>query len=171
MCALSACAAPLAGSAITQSAGAAPSQFTDPFAYCAVVDTLDEPDARYVGPKVPDTVAVGLRKAMNLPDTAPVQPLVEHSVWRCMARKVFACNFGANLPCTTKANMDQTPTAALNDFCKTKPQSGFIPAVVTGRATVYEWRCANGVAEVARKRTQPDAQGYLSDIWYEIAAP
>jgi hypothetical protein len=33
--------------------------FTDPFAYCAAVGTVDAPDSRYTGPKVPEAVAQG----------------------------------------------------------------------------------------------------------------
>ena len=37
--------------------------YTDPFAYCASVGTIDVPDARYDGPKLPDVIARGLRAA------------------------------------------------------------------------------------------------------------
>jgi hypothetical protein len=42
---------------------------------------------------------------------------------------------------------------------------------VTGRATVYEWRCASGAPEVVRQVVEVDAQGFLKDIWYQIPAP
>src|SRR5215213_4012987 len=35
--------------------------YSDPFAYCAAVGTLDEPDARYTGEAVPDVIAEGIR--------------------------------------------------------------------------------------------------------------
>ncbi|MER3445858.1 MAG: hypothetical protein C4291_03035 [Candidatus Dadabacteria bacterium] len=41
--------------------------------------------------------------------------------------------------------------------------------VVTGHETVYEWRCNNGMPEIVRESTQPDARGFLSNIWYEIS--
>jgi hypothetical protein len=44
-----------------------------------------------------------------------------------------------------------------------------IPAVVTGRAIVYEWKCTNGVPEIMRQFAQPDAQGFLSHIWYAVS--
>lgn len=47
--------------------------FTDPFAYCAAVGTIDAPDARYAGPKVPESIARGLQAALNAPDM-PQQP-------------------------------------------------------------------------------------------------
>jgi hypothetical protein len=41
--------------------------FTHPFAYCAALGTIDAPDSRYTGPKVPDVVAQGLKKAFGAP--------------------------------------------------------------------------------------------------------
>jgi hypothetical protein len=77
-------------------------QFGDPFAYCAVLGTIDAPDSRYTGPKVPEVVAQGLKKAFGAP-------------------------------------------------------------------AVYEWTCAKDMPEVVRQFTQPDARGFLSNIWYAIS--
>jgi hypothetical protein len=57
----------------------------------------------------------------------------------------------------------------MTNFCQDKPQAEVIPAVVTGRATVYEWKCTNGVPEIMRQFDQPDARGFLSHIWYAIS--
>jgi hypothetical protein len=43
--------------------------------------------------------------------------------------------------------------------------------VVTGRATVYEWRCAAAVPVIERQFTVPDSRGYLKHIWHEIPPP
>jgi hypothetical protein len=142
--------------------------YTDPFAYCAEMGTIDAPDASYTGPAVPESVARGLQTALNAPDT-PLDMLQNGSTWRCMDGKVMACFVGANLPCEAKANIDKTPTQEEIDFCTANPDSDFIPAVVTGRETVYEWRCTNGAPEIVRQVSQPDAQGFLSEIWYEVS--
>jgi hypothetical protein len=145
-----------------------PATYTDPFAYCATVGTVDAPDARYTGEKMPEAVAKGLQVALNAPDT-PIDVLTNGSVWRCMDGSVYACFVGANLPCEAKADTERTPTQAEKDFCAENPNSDFIPMVVTGRETVYEWRCSNGVPEIVRQFDEPDARGFLSSIWYEIA--
>ncbi len=145
-----------------------PATYTDPFAYCAAVGNMDAPDARYSGAQVPEVLARGLQKALNAPDT-PLEVLINGSFWRCMDGKVYACFVGANLPCQAKANTDRTPTQAENDFCQQNVNADFIPMVVTGRETVYEWRCKDGVPEIARQFAQPDARGFLPDIWYEIS--
>ena len=141
----------------------------DPFAYCATVGTIDAPDARWTGPKTPDAIVRGLRKAMNMPANAPVDPIAPSTFWRCMSGKVYACTVGANIPCQEKADTNRTPSAAMNDFCKANPTSDFIPAYVTGRATVYDWKCANGTATINKQLTQPDARGFLAMFWYEIS--
>ena len=43
-----------------------------------------------------------------------------------------------------------------------------IPASVTGRGTVYEWRCQDGVPGIVGQVFEPDAQGCISDFWYEL---
>jgi hypothetical protein len=154
-------ASPFAGSEQTAT-------YTDPFAYCAAVGTIDTPDGRYVGAKVDPAIAVGLRKAFGLPTTAPLAPFMRNTFWRCMKGKVFACTIGANLPCQEKANTSQTPTQGMVDFCKTKPNADVIPAYVTGRATVYLWRCKEGVPQVVKQLTKPDGRGFLANIWYQI---
>jgi len=81
-----------------------------------------------------------------------------------MDGSVYACFVGANLPCETKANTDRTPTQEETNYCQQNPNSDFIPAVVTGRETAYEWRCLDGAPAIVKQLSQPDAQGFLSDI-------
>jgi hypothetical protein len=40
---------------------------------------------------------------------------------------------------------------------------------VTGRETVYEWRYLDDVTDMQKQLSQPDAQGFLSYIWYKIS--
>jgi hypothetical protein len=169
---LSACAgAPTSigpGGAITPPGVATPASFTDPFAYCAAVGSLDSPDARYTGPQVPEAIAQGLKQAMQLPSSAPIEPLRHLTIWRCMDGKVYACNRGANIPCEEKANTERTPSAEMKEFCSANPTAEFIPAAVTGRATVYQWSCVNGQPSIAKQLAQPDARGFISSFWYTI---
>lgn len=142
--------------------------YTDPFAYCEAAGTIDAPGEEYTGPALPETVARGLQTALNAPDL-PFEMLQNGSVWRCVEGQVYACFVGANLPCEAKVNLDKTPTQEMTDFCTANPDSDFVPAVVTGRETVYEWRCTNSTPEIVRQVSEPDAQGFFSEIWYEIS--
>jgi hypothetical protein len=154
--------------ALAQPASGAES-FTDPFAYCAAVKTIDAPDARYQGPTVPESIARGLQKATGAPagDFAPFS----NSYWRCMDGKLYACTVGANLPCTAKADASRTPGPELATYCKEQPEADVIPAYVTGRETVYAWRCRGGAPVIERQVAQADARGFIAGIWYEIPPP
>jgi putative hemolysin len=143
------------------------SLYSDPLAYCAAVGTIDTPDERYTGPKMPDSIVQGMIKQEIVSADAPLE-FQQNAVWRCMNNSVWVCHFGANLPCLEKADMSQAPTPAMEDFCKTNSTAENIPAAVTGRATVYEWRCKNGEPEVVRQLFTVDPQGYLADFWYEL---
>ena len=143
--------------------------FADPFAYCAAVDTMDGPDARYTGPHIPDPVINGFKRAAGLESsTEPMDMLRQTTIWRCMDRKVYACNFGANLPCDLKANIDRTPSPGLAEYCKSNPDSEVVPMSVTGHDTIYSWRCVKDTPQVLDQISQVDAAGYLSQIWYLI---
>jgi hypothetical protein len=146
-----------------------PATFSDPFAYCAAFGTIDAPDSRYTGPKVPEAVAQGLKKAFGAPADAPLEPFLHNTFWRCMNGQVYACTVGANLPCQERADVSRRPTQGMTTFCQNNPHAEVIPAFVTGRATVYAWQCTSGVPEVAQQFARPDAQGFLSNIWYAIS--
>ncbi len=163
----------LASAGCSSASGAAPTSpptaFTDPFAYCSAVGTIDAPDARYTGPKVPETIINGFKKAAGLESsTEPSDVFRKATIWRCMGGKVYACNFGANLTCDAKADTNKTPTQAMADYCTVNPGSDFIPMSVTGHATVYSWRCSQSVPELVQQIATVDPQGYLAQIWYPI---
>lgn len=143
-------------------------RFADPFAYCAAVGSIDAPDGRYTGPKVPGAVAQGLKQAMGVSADAPSAPFARNSLWRCMGGKVYACTIGANLPCSEKADVSRSPGKPLLDYCRQNAGADVVPMVVTGRATVFEWRCDGATPAIVRQVTHADAEGYLAGIWYEI---
>jgi hypothetical protein len=146
-----------------------PATYADPFAYCAAVGTIDTPDTSYTGDKVPDEIVTGYLKAANLVNsTEPMDLLKQSTSWRCMGGQVYACNVGANLPCDSKANTDQTPTQAMTDYCTANPSSDVIPASVTGHDSIYSWKCVKDTATIDKQVDQPDAAGFLSSIWYQI---
>jgi hypothetical protein len=149
--------------------GAGPARsYTDPFSYCGAVGTIDAPDLRYTGAAVPPAIAQGLRQAFKAPADAPLEVFTRGTSWRCVDGKVHACHVGTNLPCDEKADTSRTPSAPIAEFCRQNPGAPVVPMVVTGRATVYEWRCAASAPVIERQFAVPDSQGYLKNIWYEI---
>ncbi|MDR3575939.1 MAG: hypothetical protein P4L50_18910 [Anaerolineaceae bacterium] len=145
-----------------------PVTFTDPFAYCAAVVNMDQPDASFVGPKMPDVVANGLKKASGASADAPIELFKQGGFWRCMDGKVYACTVGANLPCDSKANTDKTPSSAETDYCKANLNQD-IPAYVTGHDTIYTWHCSQQTPTVQQQVFTVDARGYIKEIWYQIS--
>ncbi len=142
--------------------------FSDPFAYCKAVGTIDSPDSRYVGQQVSKVIAKGLKKAFGAPGDAPLEAFTKGTYWRCMDGKVYACNVGANLPCEEKADTSREPNQGMLEWCESNSDSEFIPAYASGRATVYEWRCKGKEPEIVKEISKPDVAGYISNIWYEI---
>jgi len=142
----------------------------DPFAYCAALGTVDEPGAPFeAGSEFPDVLARAMVE-MDLISAEVPPEFAKNAVWRCLNGQVMVCHFGANLPCLEKADTNQTPTPPLNDFCRDNPAAEVIPAVVTGRATVYTWRCVDGTPTIVDQVFIPDERGFLSEFWYVVSA-
>ncbi len=141
--------------------------YSDPFAYCGAVRNADLPGAPFSGPPLPPAIIQGLRKALN-GTSIPDDVLRAGSSWRCMEGKVYACFTGADIPCLAKADATRTPDVAMLKFCTDDPEAGTIPAYVTGRMTVYSWRCSHGLPATVRQVAWPDARGFIADHWHQI---
>jgi hypothetical protein len=96
--------------------------YSDPFAYCAAIGTIDKPDERYAGPKMPDSIVQGMIKEGVISADAPPE-FQENAVWRCMDKSVWVCQFGANLPCLEKAITSRVPTSEMEGFCRSNPKA------------------------------------------------
>ena len=152
----------------TAAATNTPASYSDPFTYCAAVGTIDTPDARYSGEKMPDSIVQGMIKKNIVSADAPPD-FQRNALWRCMNNNVWVCNFGANLPCDEKADTSSATTSAMDDFCKANPTAEGIPAAVTGHDTIYEWVCKDGKAQVGKQVLTVDPQGYIAEFWYELS--
>ena len=144
--------------------------FTNPWDYCAAVDTVDRPDTRYTGPAVPpaiyDALAVAERLPARFADPAARRvPLP----WRCMDAAVWACDPGANLNCGA-ANTSRQPTTAMLDWCAKNPD-GVLPAYVSGHETIYAWSCRGGRPVIDRQPFQTDPRGFVANFWYRLDRP
>ena len=149
-----------------KSAATATIGYTDPWDYCAAVQTIDAPDERYLGESMPHAIVVGFNETSEAPGEIP-EWLPRTMSWRCMEGKVYACSVGANLPCDEKANTSQEPSEAAKEFCKDNPD---FPAVKQ-KSSIYSWSCVNGTMQRGPQWTEADAAGFLAKIWYEIKRP
>jgi len=139
----------------------------DPVPYCRAAGTVEAPDVRYTGPAVPDWMAAAVRAKVGAPAYMPLEPY-RRAAWRCADGAVVACAPGANLPCGEKADKDRTPRAGVRDYCRANPAADFVPMAVTGRATIYDWRCRGGAPEIVAERAKADAQGFIADVWFPV---
>ena len=155
------------GNEISSEQGAGKPGFRDPFHYCRAVGTIDQPDARWAGPKVPNVLVAGMRREGLLGDV-PQQHAERGLFWRCMDGGVQVCFVGVNTPCWARADTSRIPSVGMIDFCKANPDSDSIPAVATGRTTIYAWRCTGGEPRIARTFMEPDAQGFPSAFWHPL---
>jgi len=147
----------------TGAAGAlaqAPS-FTDPQAYCRAAGTIDGPDQRFTGDKIPDW--------MVAPFVNPQYPRAIYGIsWRCVQGNVLVCQ-NAQSPSCLKANTDRTPSAAMSEFCRGNVNSQVIPRVVTGteRMLANNWIC-RGTEPAIAKESRLDAQGFVTADWKRV---
>jgi hypothetical protein len=133
--------------------------YSDPILYCKAVGTIGKPDARYTGPKLPAWMA---EKLNMQPDQAKLME------WRCANGVVLACQYGANIPCDSKAMTSKEPTQAIIDYCRQNADSQFVPMYVTGHDTSVSWAC-HGSRPVVIRSARVDAQGYQEDFWQKVS--
>lgn len=141
--------------------------YDDPAPYCAAVGTIDKPDRRYAGEPVPDWIARALMRATDAPPTAELS-FFKHAAWRCERGRVLACSYGANIPCNRKADPRRRPGAGERGFCRDHPGADLIPAVATGHATVFEWRCRGTRPVIARQVLEIDRRGFPAAFWHVV---
>lgn len=149
---------------------AAQSETSDPFAYCAQVGTDDSPPNETVDGQLPDVIVQAMIDQGIVSADAP-ESIQQAATWRCMDSQVWACTYGANLPCDEKADLSETPSDAMTAFCQENADADAIPAAVTGRATVYAWGCDGETPTIIDQVATADAQGFLAEFWYELTPP
>lgn len=143
-------------------------QGEDPFAYCTVNGTVDEPSGSFRPNPVPAVLAPLIPKAMGLPAGTELPPAGLY--WRCMDKAVWVCSVGANLPCATKADRSERNPGA-ETWCRDNPDRDFVPAFAAGYETFYDWSCREGKAVRGKANGTLDRRGYRTDIWYKIDRP
>lgn len=140
--------------------------YTNPYKYCAAVEQIDAPDSRYTGPEITDELFRDYLITLGLDLNGDYSDIFRKmTIWRCMDKKVYVCNFGANIPCNSKANIDKNPTRKMNDFCKQYPDEPGIPMSVTGHNVIYHWRCVNENPEILDQISAVDKAGYPANLW------
>jgi hypothetical protein len=130
-----------------------PSNWADPFAYCAAVKTIDFPDRRYIGPTITEDIASALK--------VPVSSSPDRVKWRCYDGAVLGCASFRGASCAL------TPTLAeMRDYCAEHPNATDL------QAPNGTWACIETTPEIPQGASWPvDPRGFLPGAWVEITAP
>lgn len=137
---------------------AAPARAADDDArtYCKSAGTDDQ---RF--PLTADMVA-DANKALGT--AMPADIAVKQITWRCMDSRVMVCAVGANLHCG-RADTQVVATPETSAWCKQNPGASFIPAYVTGRDTIWKWRCDGRKPHIDGPAHTVDKQGFIAENW------
>jgi hypothetical protein len=129
-----------------------PETYSDPVTYCAAVDTINAPDARYTGPRVPPII-VGV-----LGSAAQSDPEQVH--WRCAYRVPLACLAAKGPLCDSLPTPDE-----MLAHCKTNPG----PAPI--RVPKGSWHCEGTRPVIPPDQEWPaDALGFYPPAWTKVPA-
>jgi hypothetical protein len=153
--------ATLAGLALIVSAflASAASAAEAPASYCRRVVTDDK-----LRP-IPSSLVSATQRVFGL-TAAPAEFVRRTTVFRCAEGAVLVCVVGANLPCGKADTRRSLPAA--DRFCRENPRTPFIPAVVTGHATIYSWRCQGALAAPGAPVQSTDARGFNARLWKSV---
>ncbi len=129
-----------------------------PAAFCARVDTDDT--LRPIPAALVPAVNAAFHSAM------PADVATRMTVFRCADRRVLVCTVGANLPCD-KADTSRVSVGGAH-WCEEHPDAPFIPAYATGHVTIFDWRCRDGAAVIAKQQFQVDRRGFVAEFWRQL---
>ena len=148
----------LASTTALTACAAAPSAPEAPAAFCARAGTDDT-----LRP-IPAALVPAVNAAFHT--SMPADVAMRMTVFRCAGGHVLACGMGANLPCG-KADTSRASIGGAQ-WCRAHPDASFIPAYATGHATIFAWRCRDGVAVVTQQVFRVDPRGFVAEFWREL---
>jgi hypothetical protein len=128
-------------------------EWSDPFAYCAAVGTVDFPDHRYTGAMVTAAIA----EALRVPASSPP----DRVKWRCVEGTVLACASFRGPSCAPTPSVPE-----MVEYCAQNPGAEHL---VAPNGT---WSCDGTEPVIPPEQSWPiDARGFLPGAWVEIAPP
>ena len=133
--------------AVAPPAAIAAATYEDPLPFCSAVQTIDAPDPRYVGPKLPPVIAA----ALQIPISSPPDQI--H--WRCLNSTLMGCMANNTHRC------DVTPTVKeMVSYCNENPGAKDLPA------PNGTWFCSGATPVIPKDQKWPvDARGFYPDAW------
>lgn len=138
--------------------------YTDPFAYCASIGTVDAPNSEWQGSEIPNQVIDFFLQKESLDPEYYGDP--KFYKWRCVDGSVWGCFVGVNLPCQM-ANESTEPLPETITFCQLNPDSA-VPLAAAGHNNIYLWRCEGKTPAIERQIYEVDSQGFITQYWHII---
>lgn len=130
-----------------------PTEWTDPFSYCAAMGTIDFPDRRYAGP----ALALAIVETLRVPASSPP----DRVKWRCVDGAVWACASFDWPVCAVTPSL-----AEMVEFCAKNPNT------IGLQAPSGNWSCEETRPVIPEGETWPvDERGFLPSAWIEIKPP
>jgi hypothetical protein len=130
-----------------------PDHWSDPFAYCKAVGTVDYPDQRYSGPHLTEAIAAALR--------VPVTSSPDRVKWRCDGGALLGCTSFRGSSCALTPSVTE-----MLEYCAQNPNAqGLL-------APNGSWSCNETEPEIPAGQSWPvDSRGFLPGAWVEISPP
>lgn len=127
--------------------------WSDPFAYCAAVGTVDSPDGRYTGPAVASVIAEAL--------DVPASSSPDRVRWRCVEGALMACTSFEGPVCDAVPSLRE-----MKEFCAGHAGADGL------QAPGGVWRCDGTEPDLPTGETWPaDPRGFLLAAWSLIPTP
>lgn len=146
------------GSSGVQAANQVTDYYDDPFAYCTVAGTVDQPGSHYTGPMIPEQVIDALASDGVAFDEET------RAFWRCADGKVLACAEGPQSPLCANIGDNPNIPPRVQAFCQEHP----------GQDVYYDnyvqWHCEDTQPTILARTVEPDPQGYNPMQWIEVAS-
>lgn len=143
----------------------------DPWDYCMYIGTIDRPDDRYIGDRVPYPLMSQLILTKML---IPGYHAVEGIAWRCDNGQLKVC-IVENSDYCGPAHPNISPPNEMIEYCKEHPDEEWFPGYIQGHGTtLIQWSCKDGVVVIAQNSAASDsldARGFLIDEWTSIPRP
>ena len=130
-----------------------PDHWSDPFAYCKAVGTVDFPDQRYSGPYLTDAIANALR--------VPVTSSPDRVKWRCDGGALLGCTSFRGSSCALTPSVTE-----MLEYCTQNPNA---QGLLAPNGT---WSCNDTEPVIPAGESWPvDGRGFLPGAWVEISPP
>jgi len=142
--------------------------YDNPFAYCQAKQTLDQPEADYIGASLPDSINNTLQQILTTANQLPTVWDSQLVHWRCMAGGVYACIDPGPHSCDIRFDFSRKPTFQMQRYCQDHPNTIKIPKTSIPITSPYAWMCDGTMPTPKSQNVSTDQAGFDITIWQLI---